>query len=116
MHLQQSPTVPLLGSHCCEEVARRPRRLILRVVKDCSARAGIPALSPHDCRSKCVWYCHAAGRWLEQIQFLLRRFSVEMTERYLGCNQLLPLAVNDHNSWSRDAHVTCKLRKRHLML
>jgi integrase len=71
-------------------------KVIWHVVKDSAARAGIPKLSPHDCRRTCARLCHAAGGELEQIQFLLGHVSVETTERYLGCKQRLRLAVNDH--------------------
>ena len=70
-------------------------KVIWHVVKDYAARAGIPKLSPHDCRRTCARLCHAAGGELEQIQFLLGHVSVETTERYLGCKQRLRLAVND---------------------
>jgi site-specific recombinase XerD len=39
--------------------------------------------------------CHLAGGELEQIQFLLGHVSVQTTERYPGCKQKLPNAVND---------------------
>jgi integrase len=70
-------------------------KVIWHVVKDSAARAGIPKLSPHDCRRTCARLCHAAGGELEQIQFLLGHVSVETTERYLGCKQRLRSAVND---------------------
>jgi site-specific recombinase XerD len=71
-------------------------KVIWHVVKATAARAGIPKLSPHDCRRTCARLCHAAGGELEQIQFLLGHVSVETTERYLGCKQRLRSAVNDH--------------------
>ena len=71
-------------------------KVIWHVVKDSAATAGIPKLSPHDCRRTCARLCHAAGGELEQIQFLLGHVSVETTERYLGCTQRLRSAVNDH--------------------
>jgi site-specific recombinase XerD len=69
-------------------------KVVWHVVKDAAAAAGIPTLSPHDCRT-CARLCHAAGGELEQIQFLLGHVSVETTERYLGCKQRLRMAVND---------------------
>ncbi len=71
-------------------------KVIWHVVKDWAAAAGIPKLSPHDCRRTCARLCHVAGGELEKIQFLLGHVSVETTERYLGCKQRLRLAVNDH--------------------
>jgi integrase len=70
-------------------------KVIWHVVKECAAKAGIPKLSPHDCRRTCARLCHTAGGELEQIQFLLGHVSVETTERYLGCKQRLRGAVND---------------------
>ena len=70
-------------------------KVIWHIVKDYAAKAGIPKLSPHDCRRTCARLCHAAGGELEQIQFLLGHVSVETTERYLGCKQRLRGAVND---------------------
>jgi integrase len=70
--------------------------VIWHVVKRLAVVAGIPKLSPHDCRRTCARLCHTAGGELEQIQFLLGHVSVETTERYLGCKQRLRLAVNDH--------------------
>jgi integrase len=70
-------------------------KVIWHVVKASAAQAGIPRLSPHDCRRTCARLCHAAGGELEQIQFLLGHVSVETTERYLGCKQRLRGAVND---------------------
>ena len=70
-------------------------KVVWHVVKNAAAAAGIPKLSPHDCRRTCARLCHAAGGELEQIQFLLGHVSVETTERYLGCKQRLRLAVND---------------------
>ena len=70
-------------------------KVIWHVVKDWAVAAGIPKLSPHDCRRTCARLCRAAGGELEQIQFLLGHVSVETTERYLGCKQRLQDAVND---------------------
>ena len=71
-------------------------KVIWHAVKRLAVVAGIPKLSPHDCRRTCARLCHTAGGELEQIQFLLGHVSVETTERYLGCKQRLRLAVNDH--------------------
>jgi integrase len=71
-------------------------KVIWHVVRHAASRAGIPKLSPHDCRRTCARLCHSAGGELEQIQFLLGHVSVETTERYLGCKQRLRVAVNDN--------------------
>jgi integrase len=52
--------------------------------------AGVPGLSPHDCRRT-----GAAGGELEQIQLLLGYASVHTTERYLGTKQDRVHAPND---------------------
>ena len=70
-------------------------KVIWHVVKRLAVVAGIPKLSPHDCRRTCARLCHTAGGELEQIQFLLGHVSVQTTERYLGCKQRLRNAVND---------------------
>ena len=41
------------------------------MVREYARKAGIDKLAPHDLRRTCARLCHAAGRELEQIQFLL---------------------------------------------
>src|SRR5580704_139940 len=55
----------------------------------------MPRLAPHDLRRSCARLCHDSGGELEQIQFLLGHVSVQTTERYIGCQQRLRIAVND---------------------
>jgi site-specific recombinase XerD len=71
-------------------------RVVWHVVKACAKQAGIEKLPPHDLRRTCARLCHAAGGELDQIQFLLGHVSVQTTERYLGCQQRIRGAVNDH--------------------
>jgi len=71
-------------------------KAVWHVVKEFAGKAGIAKLAPHDLRRTCARLCHAAGGELEQIQFLLGHFSVQTTERYLGCKQRIRGAVNDH--------------------
>jgi hypothetical protein len=52
-------------------------------------------VAPHDLRRTCARLCHAAGGELEQVQLLLGHFSIQTTERYLGCKQRIRDAVND---------------------
>jgi integrase len=52
-------------------------------------------LSPHDLRRTCAKLCRKAGGDLEQIQLLLGHASIQTTERYLGTEQNLTVAVND---------------------
>jgi site-specific recombinase XerD len=70
-------------------------KVVWHVVKEHAAKLGLWKLAPHDLRRSCARLCHAAGGALEQIQFLLGHVSVQTTERYLGCKQLLKGAVND---------------------
>ena len=72
-------------------------KAIWHVVKAAAKRGGLQNLAPHDLRRRtCVRLCHLAGGELEQIQFLLGHVSVLTTEKYLGCKQKLPHAVNDN--------------------
>jgi integrase len=65
------------------------------MVRECTSKAKLDKLAPHDLRRTCARLCHEAGGELEQIQFLLGHISVQTTERYLGCKQRLREAVND---------------------
>jgi integrase len=74
----------------------RPRlQVVWHVVKEYASKLGLWKLAPHDLRRSCERLCHVAGGALEQIQFLLGHVSVQTTEKYLGCKQLLKGAVND---------------------
>ena len=70
-------------------------KVVWHVVRECAAKAGISALTPHDLRRSCARLCHAAGGELDQIQFLLGHLSIQTTERYLGCKQRIKGAGND---------------------
>ena len=53
-------------------------------------------LAPHDLRRTCAKLCRRkSGGELEQIQLLLGHASIQTTERYLGTEQNLSVAVND---------------------
>ena len=71
-------------------------KVIWHVVRTAAKRAGIQDVAPHDLRRTCARLCHLRGGELEQIQFLLGHVSIQTTERYLGCQQKLRQAVNDH--------------------
>ena len=70
-------------------------KVLWEVVKDAARRADIDKLALHDLRRTCARLCHLAGGDLDQIQFLLGHVSIQTTERYLGCQQKLRIAVND---------------------
>ena len=71
-------------------------KVIWGVVKTGCSKCGLGDVARHDLRRTCARLCHEAGGELEQIQFLLGHVSVQTTERYLGCKQRLPNAVNDN--------------------
>jgi integrase len=49
-----------------------------------------------DLRRTCTKLCREAGGDLEQIKFLLGHSSIQTTERYLGSEQEIVVAVNDN--------------------
>ncbi len=70
-------------------------KAIWRLVVDYAAQTSLGALAPHDLRRTCAKLCRKAGGNLEQIQLLLGHASVATTERYLGTELDLDVAVND---------------------
>lgn len=66
-------------------------KVIWSIVKDGAVSSGLNGFAPHDLRGTCARRCHQAGGELEQIQFLLGHFSIETTERYLGCKERFKL-------------------------
>jgi len=71
-------------------------KLIWQVVREAGEMVGIENLAPHDLRRTCARLCHRTTGELDQIRFLLGHVSIQTTERYLGCEQRLRVAVNDH--------------------
>ena len=65
------------------------------IVEQAAADIGIVGLAPHDLRRTCAKLCRKAGGDLEQIKFLLGHSSIQTTERYLGSEQDIAVAVND---------------------
>lgn len=65
------------------------------IVKEHADATGVGALAPHDLRRTCAKLCRKGGGDLVQIQLLLGHSSVQTTERYLGEEQELRVAVND---------------------
>ena len=54
------------------------------------------ALRAHDLRRTCAKLCRKNGGNIEQIKFLLSHSSIQTTERYLGSEQDIEIAVNDN--------------------
>lgn len=66
------------------------------VVESAAREIGIERFGAHDLRRTCAKLCRKSGGDLEQIKFLLGHSSIQTTERYLGAEQDLALAVNDN--------------------
>lgn len=69
---------------------------IWAVVTEAAKEIGIDNFGAHDLRRTCAKLCRKAGGDLEQIKFLLGHSSIQTTERYLGSEQDIALAVNDN--------------------
>jgi integrase len=73
-----------------------------RTVPNCSRGRAIGeshvdrAFRSHDLRRTCAKLCRKNGGDLEQIKFLLGHASIQTTERYLGSEQEIAVAVNDN--------------------
>ena len=65
------------------------------VVTEAAREIGIENFGAHDLRRTCAKLCRKAGGDLEQIKFLLGHSSIQTTERYLGSEQDIAIAVND---------------------
>ena len=66
------------------------------VVEQSSKQIGIEHFGVHDLRRTCAKLCRKNGGDLEQIKFLLGHSSIQTTERYLGSEQDIEIAVNDN--------------------
>jgi len=66
------------------------------VVEQAAKQIGIEQFGAHDLRRTCAKLCRRAGGDLEQIKFLLGHSSIQTTERYLGSEQEIAIAVNDN--------------------
>jgi integrase len=69
---------------------------IWSVVEQSANEIGIEHFGAHDLRRTCAKLCRKNGGELEQIKFLLGHSSIQTTERYLGSEQDLAVAVNDN--------------------
>ena len=65
------------------------------IVTEAAREIGIENFGAHDLRRTCAKLCRKAGGDLEQIKFLLGHSSIQTTERYLGSEQEIAVAVND---------------------
>ena len=68
---------------------------IWAVVTVSARQIGIERFGAHDLRRTCAKLCRKSGGDLEQIKFLLGHSSIQTTERYLGSEQDIAVAVND---------------------
>jgi integrase len=66
------------------------------VVEQSAREIGIEHFGAHDLRRTCAKLCRKNGGDLEQIKFLLGHSSIQTTERYLGSEQEIAVAVNDN--------------------
>jgi integrase len=66
------------------------------VVEQSAKQIGVEHFGAHDLRRTCAKLCRKAGGDLEQIKFLLGHSSIQTTERYLGSEQEISVAVNDN--------------------
>jgi integrase len=69
---------------------------IWSVVEQSSKQIGIEHFGAHDLRRTCAKLCRKSGGDLEQKKFLLGHSSIQTTERYLGSEQEIVVAVNDN--------------------
>lgn len=70
-------------------------KAIWHVVTAYAQQTSLGTLAPHDLRRTCAKLCRKAGGNLEQIQLLLGHASIATTQRYLGTELELSVAVND---------------------
>jgi len=66
------------------------------IVEQSAKAIGIEHFGAHDLRRTCAKLCRKNGGDLEQMKFLLGHSSIQTTERYLGSEQELEVAVNDN--------------------
>ena len=66
------------------------------VVEQSAKQIGIERFRARDLRCTCAKLCRKAGGDLEQIKFLLGHSSIQTTERYLGSEQEIQIAINEN--------------------
>lgn len=83
----------------CQIISTEVRQIISKTTlvrgTETAKEIGIERSGAHDLRRTCAKLCRKAGGDLEQIKFLLRHSSIQTTERYLGSEQDIAIAVND---------------------
>jgi integrase len=90
----------IVSGLCTKEwVSRRSPPICIvtsRGVEASAKEIGIEHFGAHDLRRTCAKLCRKNGGDLEQIKFLLGHSSIQTTERYLGSEQEIVIAVNDN--------------------
>jgi integrase len=71
-------------------------RAVWSVVEQSAKEIGIERFGAHDLRRTCAKLCRKNGGNIEQIKFLLGHSFIQTTERYLGSEQEIKIAVNDN--------------------
>jgi integrase len=70
-------------------------RAVWSKVEQSAKQIGIERFGAHDLRRTCAKLCRKSGGDLEQVKFLLGHSSIQTTERYLGSEQEIAIAVDD---------------------
>ncbi len=65
------------------------------MVGQAAKQIGIERFGAHHLCRTCAKLCRKVGGNFEQIKFLLGHSSIQTTERYLGSEQEIAVAVND---------------------
>ena len=78
-------------------------------IEGASKQIGVEHFGAHDLRRTCAKLCRKNGGDLEQIKFLLGHSSIQTTERYLGSEQDIEIAVNDNLGCSSKARCIVNL-------
>src|SRR4029453_13293080 len=71
------------------------------IVEQSSKQIGIEHFGAPDLRRTCAKLCRKNSGDLEQNKFLLGHSSIQTTERYLGSEQDIEIAVNDNLGFLR---------------
>jgi integrase len=91
----RTPSVPLLSRTLYVQCRTDRKPLFLQTAHTIGNIVPI-VVGAHDLRRTCAKLCRKNGGDLEQIKFLLGHSSIQTTERYLGSEQDIEIAVNDN--------------------